>query len=161
MYWRGASGSTTGILPIARGWRGCSRCCWRITSGWATKQGGGGKLLFISSTHEDIPYPGYTAYCASKGGLRMMMRNLAVELAPHRINVNNIAPGAIATPINQAMLDNATALQEARAEIPWGRFGRVEEVAAVALFLASEEADYVTGSTYYMDGGLSRQVPAC
>jgi glucose 1-dehydrogenase len=125
------------------------------------RQGGGGKLLFISSTHEDIPYPGYTAYCASKGGIRMLMRNLAVELAPHRINVNSIAPGAIATPINQAFVENPTALQEASAEIPWGRFGRVEEVAAVALFLASEEADYVTGSTYYIDGGLSRQVPAC
>ena len=65
------------------------------------KQGGGGKLLFISSVHEDIPFPQYTAYCASKGGVRMMMRNLAIELAPHQINCNNIAPGAIATPINQ------------------------------------------------------------
>jgi glucose 1-dehydrogenase len=122
------------------------------------KQGGGGKLLFISSVHEDIPFPEYTAYCASKGGVRMMMRNLAMELAPHRINVNNIAPGAIATPINQAVLNDPVASKNAISEIPWGRFGRPEEVAAVAVFLASHESDYVTGSTYYVDGGLTQQV---
>lgn len=122
------------------------------------EQGGGGKLIYTSSVHEDIPFPGYTAYCASKGGVRMLMRNLAMELAPHRINVNNIAPGAIATPINQAVLDDPEAKAEALSEIPWGRFGRPEEVAAVAAFLASAEADYVTGSTYYVDGGLTQQV---
>ena len=122
------------------------------------EQGGGGKLIYTSSVHEDIPFPGYAAYCASKGGVRMLMRNLAIELAPHRINVNNIAPGAIATPINQAVLDDPEAKEEALSEIPWGRFGRPEEVAAVAAFLASAEADYVTGSTYYVDGGLTQQV---
>ena len=122
------------------------------------KQGGGGKLVFISSVHEDIPFPDYTAYCASKGGVRMLMRNLAVELAPQRINVNNIAPGAIATPINQSVLDDPKAKAGAISEIPWGRFGRPEEVAAVATFLASDEAEYVTGSTYYVDGGLTQQV---
>lgn len=122
------------------------------------KQGQGGKLIFISSVHEDIPFPQYTAYCASKGGVRMMMRNLAMELAPYRINVNNIAPGAIATPINQAVLDDPVASKNAVSEIPWGRFGKPEEVAAVAVFLASEEAEYVTGSTYYVDGGLTQQV---
>ncbi|HEY0322193.1 MAG TPA: glucose 1-dehydrogenase [Pyrinomonadaceae bacterium] len=122
------------------------------------KQGEGGKLIFISSVHEDIPFPEYTSYCASKGGVRMMMRNLAMELAPYKINVNNIAPGAIATPINQAVLDDPTASKNAVSEIPWGRFGRPEEVAAVAVFLASDEAEYVTGSTYYVDGGLTQQV---
>jgi glucose 1-dehydrogenase len=122
------------------------------------EQGGGGKLIYTSSVHEDIPFPGYASYCASKGGVRMLMRNLAIELAPHRINVNNIAPGAIATPINQAVLDDPEAKEEALSEIPWGRFGRPEEVAAVAAFLASAEADYVTGSTYYVDGGLTQQV---
>lgn len=122
------------------------------------RQGEGGKLIYTSSVHEDIPFPGYTSYCASKGGVRMLMRNLAVELAPHRINVNNIAPGAIATPINRAVLDDPAAKEEAVSEIPWGRFGRAEEVAAVAAFLASGEADYVTGSTYYVDGGLTQQV---
>jgi glucose 1-dehydrogenase len=122
------------------------------------KQGQGGKLIFISSVHEDIPFPEYTAYCASKGGVRMMMRNLAMELAPYKINVNNIAPGAIATPINQAVLDDPIAMKNATSEIPWGRFGRPEEVASVAVFLASDEAEYVTGSTYYVDGGLTQQV---
>jgi glucose 1-dehydrogenase len=122
------------------------------------EQGGGGKLIYTSSVHEDIPFPGYTAYCASKGGVRMLMRNLAVELAPHRINVNNIAPGAIATPINRAVLEDPEAKQKAVGEIPWGRFGRPEEVAAVAAFLAGDEAEYVTGSTYYVDGGLTQQV---
>ncbi len=122
------------------------------------QQGEGGKLIYTSSVHEDIPFPGYTSYCASKGGVRMMMRNLAIELAPHRINVNNIAPGAIATPINQAVLDDPEAKEEAISEIPWGRFGKPEEVASVAAFLASDEAAYVTGSTYYVDGGLTQQV---
>jgi glucose 1-dehydrogenase len=122
------------------------------------KQGAGGKLIFISSVHEDIPFPGYTSYCASKGAVRMLMRNLAMELAPYKINVNNIAPGAIATPINQAVLDDPAALRNALSEIPWGRFGRPEEVASVAVFLSSDEAEYVTGSTYYIDGGLTQQV---
>jgi glucose 1-dehydrogenase len=130
----------------------------QIAARQMVQQGQGGKLIFISSVHEDIPFPGYTAYCASKGGVRMMMRNLAIELAPNKINVNNIAPGAIATPINQAVLDDPTAMKNAISEIPWGRFGRPEEVASVAVFLASDEAEYVTGSTYYVDGGLAQQV---
>jgi glucose 1-dehydrogenase len=124
------------------------------------KQGQGGKLIFISSVHEDIPFPEYTAYCASKGGVRMMMRNLAMELAPNKINCNNIAPGAIATPINQSVLDDPQAAKNAVSEIPWGRFGKPEEVASVAVFLASDESEYVTGSTYYVDGGLTQQVTA-
>ena len=130
----------------------------QIAARQMVKTGKGGKLIFISSVHEDIPFPEYTAYCASKGGVRMMMRNLAMELAPYRINVNNIAPGAIATPINQAVLDDPNASKNAISEIPWGRFGRPEEVASVAVFLASDEAEYVTGSTYYVDGGLTQQV---
>ena len=122
------------------------------------RRGGGGKLIFISSVHEDIPFPGHTSYCASKGGVRMLMRNLAMELAPHRINVNNIAPGAIATPINRDVLEDPEAREEAVSEIPWGRFGRPGEVASVAAFLASGDAEYVTGSTYYVDGGLTQQV---
>ncbi|MFL5539449.1 MAG: SDR family oxidoreductase [Longimicrobiaceae bacterium] len=122
------------------------------------KQGGGGRLIYMSSVHEDIPFPGYTSYCASKGAIRMMMRNLCIELAPHGITVNNIAPGAIATPINQSVLDDPTAFKNAVSEIPLGRFGKPEEVASVAVFLASDEAAYVTGSTYYVDGGLTQQV---
>jgi glucose 1-dehydrogenase len=119
---------------------------------------GGGVIVNISSVHEDIPFPGYAAYCAAKGGVRMLMRNLAVELAPQKIRVNNIAPGAIATPINQRVLADPVAMRNAVSEIPWGRFGRPEEVAAVAVFLASDESEYVTGSTYYVDGGLTQQV---
>jgi glucose 1-dehydrogenase len=122
------------------------------------KQGPGGKVVFVSSVHEDIPFVGYTSYCASKGAIRMMMRNLAMELAEYKINVNNIAPGAIATPINQSVLSDPVAMANAISEIPWGRFGRPEEVASVAVFLASDEAEYVTGSTYYVDGGLTQQV---
>lgn len=122
------------------------------------KQGGGGRLIYMSSVHEDIPFPGYTSYCASKGAIRMMMRNLCIELAPHGITVNNIAPGAIATPINQSVLDDPTAFKNAVSEIPLGRFGKPDEVASVAVFLASDEAAYVTGSTYYVDGGLTQQV---
>ncbi len=130
----------------------------QIAARQMVKQGQGGKLVNISSVHEDIPFPGYAAYCAAKGGVRMLMRNLAMELAPYKINVNNIAPGAIATPINQAVLSDPKALADAVQEIPWGRFGKPEEVAAVAVFLASDEAEYVTGSTYYVDGGLTQQV---
>ena len=122
------------------------------------QRGDGGRLIFMSSVHEDIPFPGYTSYCASKGAIRMMMRNMAMELAPHQITVNNIAPGAIATPINQSVLDDPVARRNALSEIPLGRFGTPEDVAAVAVFLASDEAAYVTGSTYYVDGGLTQQV---
>ncbi|HXE55256.1 MAG TPA: glucose 1-dehydrogenase [Tepidisphaeraceae bacterium] len=122
------------------------------------KQGGGGKLVFISSIHEDVPFPQFTPYCVSKGGMRMLMRNLALELAPQKINCNNIAPGAIATPINQKVLDDPQQKKNAIGEIPWGRFGKPEEVASVAVFLASGESDYVTGSTYYIDGGMTQQV---
>ncbi len=130
----------------------------QTTARQLVKQGSGGRLINISSVHEDIPFSGFTAYCVSKGGMRMMMRNLAIELAPYKIGVNNIAPGAIATPINQKVLDDPTASKNAISEIPWGRFGRPEEVASVAVFLASDESEYVTGSTYYVDGGLTQQV---
>lgn len=122
------------------------------------KQGQGGKLVFISSIHEDVPFVGYTPYCVSKGGMRMLMRNICLELAPYKINCNNIAPGAIATPINRKVLEDPEAKKNAISEIPWGRFGEPEEVANVALFLASDEASYVTGSTYYVDGGMTQQV---
>ena len=119
---------------------------------------GGGRIIFISSVHEDIPLAGLAPYCASKGGLRMLMRNMAIELAQYKINVNNIAPGAIATPINQPVLDNPAELAKATADIPLKRFGTSEEVASVAVFLASDEASYVTGSTYFVDGGMTQNV---
>ena len=118
--------------------------------------GRGGSIVNISSIHEDFPFPGFTPYCASKGGVRMLMRNLSVELAPYRIRVNNVAPGAIATPINESTLHSPEKLHLLQRIVPLGRMGQPAEVAEVALFLASDASSYVTGSTYYADGGLVR-----
>ena len=115
-----------------------------------------GKIINISSVHEEIPFPGYAAYsCASKGGMRMLTRDLAVELGPHGITVNNIAPGAIETEMNRSLLDDRPRLDRLLGQIPLGRMGRPGDVAAVAAFLASSDADYVTGATYFVDGGLT------
>lgn len=130
----------------------------QIAARQMVKQGGGGKIVNISSCHEDIPFPNFMPYCCSKGGMRMLCRNLCIELAPHQINVNNIAPGAIETPINRPVLEDPTIKAKVIAEVPWGRFGEPDEVASVAVFLASSESNYVTGSTYYVDGGLTQQV---
>ena len=115
-----------------------------------------GRIINISSVHEDMAFPHFSTYCASKGGIRMLMRNLAVELAPLGITVNNIAPGAIATPINTSLLEDKPKLDALLANIPLGRLGTPEEVAGLAAFLASDEAAYITGSTYDIDGGLLR-----
>ena len=119
-------------------------------------QGRGGAIVNISSIHEDVPFPGYAPYCAAKGGVRMLMRDAAVELAKHRIRVNNVAPGAIATPINQGTLSDPEKVATLGRIIPEGRMGKPEEVAEVVLFLASDASSYVTGSTYYVDGGMVR-----
>lgn len=118
------------------------------------KVGEKGKIINISSVHEEINAPGNADYNASKAGIRNFMRTLAIEVAPFGINVNNIAPGMILTPMNQKAVDDPKALKKAEKNIPWGRAGRPEEIAYLAVFLASDEADYVTGSTYAMDGGL-------
>jgi glucose 1-dehydrogenase len=115
-----------------------------------------GRVINISSVHEDMVFPNYSTYCASKGGIRMLMRDLAVELGPLGITVNNIAPGAIATPINKSLLEDLPKLNALLANIPLGRLGTPEDVASLAAFLASDEAAYVTGSTYVVDGGLLR-----
>jgi len=115
-----------------------------------------GRVINISSVHEDMVFPNFSTYCASKGGIRMLMRDLAVELGPLGITVNNIAPGAINTPINASLLANKPKLDALLANIPLGRLGTPEDVAALAAFLASDEAGYITGSTYVVDGGLMR-----
>lgn len=114
-----------------------------------------GKIINISSVHEELPFPNFTAYCASKGGLKMFTRNLAVELGPLGITINSIAPGAIETPINTKLLNDPKKLNSLLGQIPLARLGKPKDVAGVAVFLASEDADYVTGSTYYVDGGLT------
>lgn len=113
-----------------------------------------GKVINISSVHEELPFPHFTAYCASKGGLKMMMRNLAIELAPLGITVNNVAPGAIETSINSSLLDDKEKLSAVLKNIPLNRLGKPEDVAGLVAFLASSDADYITGSTFYVDGGL-------
>jgi glucose 1-dehydrogenase len=115
-----------------------------------------GRVVNISSVHEDMVFPNFSTYCASKGGIRMLMRDLAVELGPLGITINNIAPGAIATPINTKMMADKPELDALLANIPLGRMGTPEDVAGLALFLASDDGAYCTGSTYIVDGGLIR-----
>ena len=118
------------------------------------KAGGRGKIINVTSVHDEIPRPGAAEYCASKGGLQNLTRTLALELAPDGINVNNIGPGMVLTPMNQEALDDPKAREEQVQSIPFKRAAQPEEVAHLAVYLASDEADYVSGSTYYIDGAL-------
>lgn len=114
-----------------------------------------GKIINVSSVHEELPFPNFAAYCASKGGLKMLTRDLSVELAPYGITVNNVAPGAIETPINTKLLNDAEKLAALLKNIPLGRLGQPRDVSGLVAFLASEDADYITGSTFFVDGGLT------
>jgi len=115
-----------------------------------------GRIINISSVHEDLAMPGNAPYCASKGGLRMLMRTMAVEMGPHSITVNNIGPGAVFTPIDADVEANPEMEKALMGEIPLNRWGKPEEVANLAIFLASDDAGYITGSTYFIDGGMLR-----
>ena len=123
------------------------------------KQGGGGRIINITSVHEDWPMPGNTAYCLSKGGMRMLTRTAGVELAPHNILVVGVGPGAIATPINLSTMNNPTLLNKLDAAIPLGRMARPEEIATVVAFLAGEGASYITATTIFADGGIMQGSP--
>jgi glucose 1-dehydrogenase len=114
-----------------------------------------GKILCISSVHEVIPWAGHVNYAASKGGVKLFMQSLAQELAPHRIRVNSIAPGAIRTPINRAAWETPEALAALLTLIPYGRIGLPEDIGKAAVWLASDEADYVHGQTIVIDGGMT------
>ncbi|MEP7019715.1 MAG: glucose 1-dehydrogenase [Pseudonocardiales bacterium] len=113
-----------------------------------------GKIINVSSVHADNPNAGGSDYDCSKGAIRMLTRTLALELAPHHINVNSLAPGMVLTPFNQAAIDDPELLEKQVQSIPWKRAAQPAEIAKLALFLASSDADYVTGASYVMDGGL-------
>jgi glucose 1-dehydrogenase len=124
-------------------------------AGKAIADGGGGVIVNMSSVHEFIPWPGFAHYCSSKGGMRLLMQTAARELADKKIRVVNIAPGAIATPINDFVLDDPEAKHAVESEIPLGRMGDPEEIAAAVVWAASDQASYLTGTTIVVDGGMS------
>ncbi|MEX1024841.1 MAG: glucose 1-dehydrogenase [Planctomycetota bacterium] len=119
------------------------------------RAGGEGKIINVTSVHEEIPRAGAASYDASKGGLRNLTRTLALELAPDHINVNNIAPGMVLTPFNQTAKDDPEVRKQQVESIPWKRAAEPEEIASLAVYLASADADYATGQTFTLDGGLS------
>jgi glucose 1-dehydrogenase len=114
-----------------------------------------GKIICMSSVHEVIPWGGHVNYASSKGGIMMMMKSMAQELAPHKIRVVSIGPGAIQTHINQSAWQTPDALNKLLTLIPYGRIGEPEDIGKLASWLASDEADYITGTTIFMDGGMT------
>jgi len=123
------------------------------------KQGTGGRIINITSVHEDWPMPGNTAYCLSKGGMRMLTRTAGVELAPHNVLVVGVGPGAVATPINQSTMNDPALLTKLDNAIPLGRMAQPGEIASVVAFLAGPGASYLTASTIFADGGLMQSSP--
>src|SRR5262245_3990704 len=118
------------------------------------KQGGGGRIINITSVHEDWPMPGNTPYCLAKGGMRMLTRTAGVELAKHDILVVGVGPGAVATPIHLSTMNDPAKLAQLNAAIPLGRMARPEEIASVVGFLAGAGASYLTATTIFTDGGI-------
>ena len=118
------------------------------------KQGGGGRIINVTSVHEDWPMPGNTAYCLAKGGIRMLTRTAGVELARHNILVVGVGPGAVATPINLSTMNDPAKLAQLDAAIPLRRMARPEEIASVVGFLAGDGASYITATTVFTDGGI-------
>jgi glucose 1-dehydrogenase len=129
--------------------------CMREAAGVMVAAGRGGVIVNMSSVHEFIPWPGFAHYCASKGGLKLLMETAARELADKNIRLVNIAPGAIVTPINRFVLDDPEQRHAVESEIPLGRMGQPEEIAAAVAWAASDEARYMTGTTMVIDGGMS------
>lgn len=122
-------------------------------------QGSGGRVINISSVHEDWPMPNNTAYCLAKGGVRMLARTAGVELAPHGVTVVNVGPGAVNTPINAQTMDNPELLAKLNSAIPMGRMAEPSEIAAVVAFLASDYASYITATSVFADGGIMQSSP--
>ena len=123
------------------------------------KQGNGGRIINISSIHEDWPMPGNTPYCLSKGGMRMLTRTAGVELAPHGITVVGLGPGAVATPINVETMQDPQLMAQLNTTIPLGRMADPQEVADLVVWLASDRASYVTATTFFVDGGMMQFSP--
>jgi glucose 1-dehydrogenase len=114
-----------------------------------------GKIICISSVHEVIPWGGHANYAASKGGIMLMMKSIAQEFAPKKIRINSICPGAIQTPINKSAWDAPQALQSLLTLIPYQRIGQPEDIGNTAVWLASDDADYITGASIFVDGGMT------
>ena len=114
----------------------------------------GGKIVNISSVHETMPMLGFAEYCASKGGLMMFTKCLALEATKYRVNVNSIAPGAILTPMNKELKEDPKEMQHEKEVIPWGRVGDADDIAKIAVVLATDQSDYMTGTTVFVDGGM-------
>ncbi len=122
-------------------------------------QGGGGRIINVSSVHEDWPMPGNAPYCLSKGGMRMLTRTAGVELGPHNIQVVGVGPGAVETPINVSTMQDPEKMKTLDTAIPLGRMAKPEEIGNVVAFLADDEASYVTATTVFTDGGLMQTSP--
>jgi len=122
-------------------------------------QGGGGRIINMTSVHEDWPMPGNTPYCLSKGGMRMLTRTAGVELAPHNVLVVGVGPGAVDTPINATTVSDPAALKKLDDAIPIGRLAQPEEIASVVVFLAGDGASYLTATTIFADGGIMQSSP--
>jgi glucose 1-dehydrogenase len=123
------------------------------------KQNSGGRIINVTSVHEDWPMPGNTAYCLSKGGMRMLTRTAGVELAPHNILVVGVGPGAVATPINLSTMQDPVKMAKLDAAIPLGRMAQPAEIAGIVAFLAGDGASYVTATTIFADGGIMQSSP--
>jgi glucose 1-dehydrogenase len=133
-------------------------CCRRYIQLHKAQGRSGGKIINVTSVHQEIPNAGGADYDCSKGALRNLTHVLALELAPLKINVNNLGPGMVLTPFNQPAIDDPELLEEQVQSIPFKRAAKPEEIARLAVFLASADSDYVTGSTYFMDGGLMQNL---
>ncbi|MFY9990367.1 MAG: SDR family oxidoreductase, partial [Rhodoplanes sp.] len=136
----------------------CSREAVRMFKRTGVKPGvscSAGKIICVSSVHDVIPWAGHVNYAASKGGVAMMMKSIAQEVAPFRIRVNAISPGAVRTPINMQAWSTREAYAELMKLVPYKRIGEVDDIARAAVWLASDDSDYITGATLYVDGGMT------
>jgi glucose 1-dehydrogenase len=122
-------------------------------------QGGGGRIINITSVHEDWPMPGNIPYCLSKGGMRMLTRTAGVELGPHGVTVVGVGPGAVETPINLSTMDDPAKMKTLNTAIPLARMAKPEEIASVVAFLAGDGASYLTATTVFADGGIMHSSP--